>query len=89
LHLVHPVVKSTFLEVAPDLYPTGFQVDSTFVQVEGIERYSNEIGSSVILLNFPSLERVMSIFASVREHVPVVKAKLVTISNTAGNVKEK
>jgi len=31
----------------------------------------------------------MNIFASVREHVPVVKGKIVTISNTAGNVKEK
>lgn len=82
LHLVNPIVKSTFLELAPDLYPENFQVDSTFVEVKPISEYSSEVGNSKILLNFPSLERVSGIFDIVRSHVKLPKPKLITITNS-------
>lgn len=81
LHLVNPIVKSTFLELAPDLYPESFQIDSTFVEVKPISEYSSEVGNSKILLNFPSLQRVRKIFDTVRSHVKLPKPKLITITN--------
>jgi 5'-3' exonuclease len=82
LHLVNPIVKSTFLELAPDLYPESFQVDRTFVEVKPISEYSSEVGNSKILLNFPSLERISGIFDIVRSHVKLPKPKLITITNS-------
>lgn len=62
LYLLPNVVKSKFLTEMPDLYPSEFEVDRTYV----FTGENSNLGDAKILLNFPSLPRISRMFDSVR-----------------------
>lgn len=72
LHFVPKVVRVTFLEMMPDLYPDDFVIDYSGVRLD--DDKGREIHKAKVLINTPSLIRISRLFSQFKDDPAVVGA---------------